>query len=84
MFLIFTSFSSILRQVEHTRNLLISASKYSSIFNCDFNLICEIMNALIKEEPQEGYVLKQIPIPDPEGDEVLIQVERVINISSLI
>ena len=35
------------------------------------------MNAMIKEEEVEGYILKDIPIPEPEGDEVLIKVDAV-------
>ena len=35
------------------------------------------MKAVIKEEPKEGYILKDIPIPQPKADEVLFKVERV-------
>ena len=35
------------------------------------------MKAMIKGEEVEGYILKDIPIPEPEGDEVLIKVDAV-------
>ena len=36
------------------------------------------MRAVLKEEPKEGYVMKEdFDVPDPHGDEVLIHVERV-------
>lgn len=35
------------------------------------------MKVLIKEDPMEGYNLKEIPIPKPERDEVLIKIEKV-------
>ncbi len=35
------------------------------------------MKALIKEEEVEGYVLKDMPEPVPESDEVLIKVDAV-------
>jgi len=35
------------------------------------------MKALIKEEPKESYVLKEIPVPEPKADEILFKVEKV-------
>ena len=36
------------------------------------------MRALRKESPQPGYSLvSDLPVPEPEGDEVLIKVEMV-------
>merc|ERR1719244_631319 len=35
------------------------------------------MRALIKEKPEQGYELKEIPIPEIEPDEVLFKVEKV-------
>jgi hypothetical protein len=35
------------------------------------------MRALIKENPTEGYELKEIPIPEPGDDELVFKVERV-------
>ena len=35
------------------------------------------MQAMIKEKEVEGYTLKDIPVPVPEGDEVLIKVDAV-------
>ena len=37
------------------------------------------MKALLKEEPKEGYVLKEIPIPEPKSDEILFKVEKVMS-----
>ena len=37
------------------------------------------MKALLKEEAKPGYVLKDIPIPDPKLDEILFKVEKVKN-----
>ena len=37
-----------------------------------------MMRALIKENPTEGYALKEIPIPEPGEDELVFKVERVI------
>jgi len=37
----------------------------------------KIMKALLKEEGKEGYVLKEIPIPQPKPDEILYKVEKV-------
>jgi len=37
----------------------------------------KIMKALLKEEPKEGYVIKEIPIPEPKPDEILFKVEKV-------
>ena len=39
-----------------------------------------MMKALIKEEPKESYVLKEIPIPEPKADEILFKVEKVSNL----
>jgi len=35
------------------------------------------MRALLKDKPEKGYELKEIPIPDIESDEVLFKVEKV-------
>jgi len=35
------------------------------------------MRALLKEEPKEGYVLREIPVPDPKPDEIQYKVEKV-------
>ena len=35
------------------------------------------MKVLIKDSPREGYELKEIPIPQPKPDEVLIKVTKV-------
>ncbi len=35
------------------------------------------MQAMIKETEVEGYTLKEITTPEPQGDEVLIQVDAV-------
>jgi hypothetical protein len=35
------------------------------------------MRALIKENPTEGYALKEIPIPEPGEDELVFKVEMV-------
>ena len=37
----------------------------------------KLMRALIKEKPEQGYELKEIPIPEIEPDEVLFKVEKV-------
>lgn len=37
------------------------------------------MRALLKEEAKEGYVLKDIPVPEPKPDEILYKVEKVRN-----
>jgi Zn-dependent alcohol dehydrogenase len=34
------------------------------------------MQALIKDTPEKGYTLKELPIPEPKDDEVLIKVEK--------
>ena len=36
-----------------------------------------MMRVLIKEKPEKGYDLKEIPIPEIEADEVLFKVEKV-------
>ena len=41
-----------------------------------------MMKALIKEEPKESYVLKEIPVPEPKADEILFKVEKVSNYTS--
>ena len=33
----------------------------------------KIMRALLKDKPEKGYELKEIPIPDIESDEVLFK-----------
>ena len=35
------------------------------------------MKALVKEKPEVGYELKDVPIPPLESDEVLFKVEKV-------
>ena len=35
------------------------------------------MKTMVKEEEVEGYILKDLPIPEPVGDEVLIKVDAV-------
>ena len=35
------------------------------------------MKALVKEKPEVGYELKDVPIPPLEADEVLFKVEKV-------
>ena len=35
------------------------------------------MKAILKEEEVEGYTLKDVAIPVPQGDEVLIKVDAV-------
>ena len=42
-----------------------------------------LMKALVKEEPKESYVLKEIPIPEPKADEILFKVEKVSNCVSI-
>ena len=37
----------------------------------------KMMRALMKEEAKEGYVLKDVPIPEPKPDEILYKVEKV-------
>ena len=37
----------------------------------------KMMKALLKDEAKEGYVLKSIPIPQPNPDEILYKVEKV-------
>jgi hypothetical protein len=37
-----------------------------------------MMQALIKEDPVEGYTLKKVPIPVPKNDEIVFKVEKVI------
>jgi NADPH:quinone reductase-like Zn-dependent oxidoreductase len=37
----------------------------------------KMMKALLKDEPKEGYVLKEIPTPVPKPDEILFKVEKV-------
>ena len=39
----------------------------------------KMMKALLKEDPKEGYVLKEIPIPEPKSDEILFKVEKVMS-----
>ncbi len=36
-----------------------------------------VMKAMIKDREVEGYALKDIETPEPQGDEVLIQVDAV-------
>ena len=36
-----------------------------------------MMKVLLKEDPVEGYILKDIDVPEPVEDEVLIKVEKV-------
>ena len=42
------------------------------------------MKALIKEEPKESYVLKEIPVPEPKPDEILFKVEKVLQYISIL
>ena len=42
------------------------------------------MKALIKEEPKESYVLKEIPVPEPKADEILFKVEKVLRYISFV
>ena len=35
------------------------------------------MKSMIKEEPKKGYYFKNLPVPEPVKDEVLIKVEKV-------
>lgn len=39
--------------------------------------MADLMRALIKEKPEQGYELKNIELPDVEPDEVLFKVEKV-------
>ena len=36
-----------------------------------------MMSALVKERPEKGYDLKEVPVPNIEPDEVLYKVEKV-------
>ena len=42
------------------------------------------MKALIKEEPKESYVLKEIPVPEPKPDVILFKVEKVLQYISIL
>ena len=46
-------------------------------FSYEFPAKMSQMKVLIKDSPREGYELKEIPIPQPKPDEVLIKVTKV-------
>lgn len=35
------------------------------------------MKALVKQEEGQSYVYREVPIPSPEGDELLVKVGKV-------
>merc|ERR1711981_257043 len=66
-------------QVEgHSTHSVINHPKLIEKYSHNNKIMSQkMMKALLKEDPKEGYVLKEIPIPEPKSDEILFKVEKV-------